>query len=152
MKSSKRIYIAFAIIGSLLIITTLTGGLLIGPFHHILPESWQEKLGYEITSGTEITIRLVVDYNGELALYNSSIFFNASQTATAFSILEMANMSVQAKSAANGIYVEAINGVEENTTHYWWYFIDGESGGVASDRFDLRSGDITEVAWVYRKN
>jgi hypothetical protein len=152
VQSTRRIYILITVVGTFVVATTLAGGLIFGPFHNILPDSWEEKLGYQTSTGSEITVQLVIDYNGEKELFNESIFFSENQTATAFSILEIANISVKTNTQPNGIYVEAIGGIEENSTHYWWYYIDGESGGVASNRYDLRVNNAATVTWIFKKS
>jgi hypothetical protein len=150
VKAIEKKYLIISIAGFIIILLTLTGGLIFGPFNHILPESLRKKLGYTLESGTEITVRLIIDYNGELENFNETIFFLENQTATAYSILEVANITVIITANQDDIFVEAINGIEQNVTHYWWYLIDGIDGGIASNRFDLRSNNVEVVTWVFR--
>ncbi len=101
-------------------------------------------------SGTEITVRLVIDYNDELETFNETIFFMENQTATAYSILELTNLTIKFTTYQDDIFVEGINGIEQNTTHYWWYLVDGIDGGIASNRFDLRLNNVKVVTWTFR--
>lgn len=149
-KTIEKKYLILSITGFIIILLTLTGGLIFGPLNHILPESIRKKLGYTIETGTEITVRLIIDYNGERENYNETIFFMENQTATAYSILETANLTVISTAYQDDIFVEAINGIEQNATHYWWYLIDGIDGGIASNRFDLRSNNVEVVTWIFR--
>ncbi len=36
-----------------------------------------------------------------------------------------------------GIFVTSIEGTEQNSTHYWIYFVDGVPGNVSADNFVL---------------
>ena len=152
-KFIEKNYRVLAIIGFILIVFVITGGLIFGPFNEILPDSLRDRLGYPTTSSSldeEIQVRLIVDFNGLRENINQTILIEANQTASAYSILLLANLSVIARTFPNGLFIEAIEGFEQTTEYYWKYYVDGEAGGIASDRFDLRENNIQEVSWIYK--
>lgn len=141
-----------AIIGGIIIVLIITSGLLFGPFNGILPDSLREKLGYSVNNDidNEITVQLFIDFNGELQNINVTITIPANHTATAYSILLQANLTVEYENYPNGKYITSIGGVAEDITHFWQYLVDDVSGNVAADRYDLRAYDSTTVNWIFR--
>jgi len=149
----QKNYRILAIIGFVLIVFIVTGGLIFGPFNNILPDSLRDRLGYPTTSislDEDIQVRLIVEFNGLRANINQTIIIEANTTASAYSILLLANLTVKVKTFPNGLFIEAIAGIEETSENYWKYYIDGEAGGIASDRIDLREYNIQEVCWIYK--
>ena len=142
-----------AIIGFIFIVATITIGLIFGPFNGILPENLRKWLGYPIPTDNneEIAVQLLVNFNGFHSDINETIIFKINQTATVYSILLAANLTVDVKEFPNGLFIEAIEGVYQNTNYHWWYFVNSSSGGVAADRYDLRDNDVKIVNWVYKK-
>ncbi|NHJ87172.1 MAG: hypothetical protein FK734_17040 [Asgard group archaeon] len=143
-----------AIVGFIVILGVISCGLIFGPFNEILPDSLREKLGYTLNNAdndTDITVRLIVDFNGYHENINETIFFDANQTATAYSILTTANLTVDIRNFINGIFVEGIEGIKKDANHYWWYLYDGENGEIASNRFDLRANNVQEIIWIYKE-
>jgi len=141
-----------AIIGGIVIVLVITSGLLFGPFNEVLPDSLREKLGYSVNSDidNEITVQLFIDFDGEQQNINVTITIPANHSATAYSILLQANLTVEYESYPNGKYITSIGGVAEDMTHYWRYLVDNESGNVAADRYDLRSFESKIVSWIFR--
>lgn len=93
-------------------------------------------------------IELIIDYgNGN----SSSHSLNTSGEETAFSILE--KIAKEEKIALNtqqydfGIFVKAIGEKESSAEMAWIYFVNGESGQVAADQYQLKAGD--KVEWKY---
>ena len=140
------------IIGGIIIIGVITIGLLFGPFNNILPDSFREKLGYSIDSGDEkITVQLYIDFNGARDEINISISFQENQTATVYSILIKANLTVEFENYPNGKYIKSIEGIAEDSNHYWKYLVDDEAGTVAADRYNLRTEGTMRVSWLYNE-
>ena len=141
----------FAIVGSILIIAIIFSGLLFGPLNMILPDSFREKLGYSTdTADVDITIQLIVNFNGYHTDVNQSIIILANETATVYSVLLLANLTIDIDNYSYGIYVKGIEGIIQDTSHYWWYLVDGKAGSVAANKFDLRQNNASVVNWIYR--
>jgi len=149
-KNNQKKYLPAVIIGSIIILLTLTGGLIFGPFNGILPESLREKLGYSNNLEGEITVQLFVNFNGFHENLNKSIFFESNENATAFTILEKANLTLQVNTYQNGVFIEGIEGVAQNSEYGWWYQADGVDGGIASNKFDLRVNNVQTLIWLYK--
>ncbi|MBD3189402.1 MAG: DUF4430 domain-containing protein [Candidatus Heimdallarchaeota archaeon] len=147
----KKHYKTLTIIGSVFILAVVVSGLIFGPFNEILPESLRKRLGYSSDPSEEsLEVNLFINFNGYGENVNRSLSFLANQTATAYSILLQANLSVESKSFAQGIFIEAIEGVYQDNDHFWWYLVDGEDGTVASNRCNLREKNAKKVTWIYK--
>jgi hypothetical protein len=48
-----------------------------------------------------------------------------------------------------GILVESIGGIANTKEKAWIYFVNGKAGEVASDKYNLKEGDVVE--WKYIK-
>ncbi|NHJ33168.1 MAG: DUF4430 domain-containing protein [Asgard group archaeon] len=148
----EKNYRRLSIIGFIVIIFVITGGLIFGPFNEILPDSLREKLGYSTSSTSldeDVQVRLIVDFNGFQENYNQTIIIIANQTASAYSILLLANFSVEVTTYPNGVFIESIAGVGNSAENYWKYYVDGDAGSIASDKYDLRENSTKEVSWIY---
>ena len=152
MKSIEKKYKIFTIIGLVFIILVLAGGLIFGPFNSILPEGLRQKLGYGSDQEGEIEVRLIVDFSGFKEDINITILFEDNEIATAYSILLEANLSVRIKEYQNGFFVEGIEDIIYTSEYFWWYLADGQSGGVASNRFDLRINNVLIIEWQYKNS
>lgn len=141
-----------AIFGSMIVISIVVSGLIFGPFNSILPDSLREKLGYSnpITD-REFTVQLIVNFGGKEGNINQTILFTTNETATAYTILLKANLTLDIEEYPNGIYVNGIEGIAENATHYWQYLVDGIAGSIAANRYDLVSNNAKEVSWLFKR-
>jgi len=149
----EKNYRLLSIIGFILIVFVITGGLIFGPFNEILPDSLRERLGYSTTStdlDEEMQVRLIVDFNGSRENINQTILLEANHTASAYTILLLANLSVKVMTFPNGIFVEAIAGIEQTANNYWKYYVGSSAGNIASDKFDLRENNAQEISWIYK--
>ena len=149
----EKNYRLLSIIGFILIVFVITGGLIFGPFNEILPDSLREKLGYSTTSSNwdeDMEVRLIVDFSGFRENINQTILIEANHTASAYTIMLLANLSVKVMTFPNGIFVEAIAGIEYSVDNYWKYYVDGSAGSIASDKFDLRENNAQEISWIYK--
>ena len=66
---------------------------------------------------------------------------------TAFQVLNETH-SVEYKEYSIGYFITSIDGVEQNTTHSWLYFINGDPSSVSSDRYYLSDGDILDFKFL----
>ena len=133
------------------IISVIVSGLLFGPFNAILPDSLRERLGYDVDSSKEeITVQLYVDFGAIREHINITITFQANQTATAYTILLKANLSVAYEEFPNGKYITSIEGIAENSMYHWIYYVDSIVGIEAADKCDLRTASNQLVNWAYR--
>ena len=149
----EKNYRLLSIIGFILIVFIITGGLIFGPFNEILPDSLREKLGYSTTSTNldeEMEVRLIVDFNGFRENINQTILLVVNQTASAYTILLLANITVEVRNFSSGIFVEAIAGIEQSIDNYWKYYVDGSAGSIASDKFNIRENNAQEISWIYK--
>ncbi len=149
----EKNYRLLSIIGFILIVFIITGGLIFGPFNEILPDSLREKLGYSTTStdlDEEMQVRLFVDFNGFRENINQTVLLEVNQTASAYTILLLANITVKVKTFPNGIFVEVIAGIEQNADNYWKYYVDDSAGSIASNKFDLRENNAQKISWIYK--
>jgi hypothetical protein len=74
-----------------------------------------------------------------------------NQTTTAFDLLknltEKNNINLQTKQYDFGTFVQAVGDKESTAKKAWIYFINGQSGQVAADKYVVKEGDIIE--WKY---
>ncbi|MHA1122033.1 MAG: DUF4430 domain-containing protein [Candidatus Heimdallarchaeota archaeon] len=149
----EKNYRLLSIIGFILIVFVITGGLIFGPFNEILPDSLREKLGYSTTSSNwdeDMEVRLIIDFSGFRENINQTILIEANHTASAYTILLLANITVKARIFPNGIFVEAIAGIEQSADNYWKYYVDDSVGSIASNKFDLRENNVQKISWIYK--
>lgn len=70
---------------------------------------------------------------------------------TAYSLLDKLaterGWTLQAQKYDFGVFVQSIDGSESTADMAWIYFVNGESGNVAADQYQLDRGDIVE--WKY---
>lgn len=56
---------------------------------------------------------------------------------------------VESQSTSAGIFVTAIDGVKNEESSFWIYYVNGETGTVASDQYKTKNGD--NVEWRYEQ-
>jgi hypothetical protein len=151
----KQNHKILGIIGSLCLAGIIIAGLIFGPLNIVLPRDLRERLGYLAPTSEPypISVDLFVDFNGAKEVINLTVHFKANQTATAYSILLQANLSVSVNEEYSfGVYITGIEGIKQDAVHYWWYLIDGENGLVAADKCNLRTLQAKAVSWIYKTN
>lgn len=89
-----------------------------------------------------------------VAIENGEIKTEATISAkTAFEALEIItekqHVTPKIKQYDFGVFVESIGGVENTKDKSWIYFVNGKSGEVAADKYQLKEGD--RVEWKYIK-
>lgn len=95
------------------------------------------------------TIDLSIDYgDGNKITYNTQ-----ATEGTVYNLLKMIaidnNIELDTESYDFGVFVKSIDEFESTAEKSWIYFVNGESGTVAADRYILESGDVVE--WRYIK-
>jgi len=73
--------------------------------------------------------------------------YTVNNGTTAFQVLNETH-SVEYKEYSIGYFITSIDGVEQNTTHSWLYFINGDPSSVSSDRYYLSDGDILDFKFL----
>lgn len=104
-----------------------------------------------IPTPTKVSATLVLEFSEEdIATYSG---IQLEKPATVFGILEKAaqdnKIELVTKQYDFGIFVESIGGVENSKERSWIYFVNGKSGEVASDKYEISEGDLIE--WRYIK-
>jgi hypothetical protein len=83
----------------------------------------------------------VVDYSKE----------ESNNQETAFSILKEAadanSLNLDTQQYDFGVFVKSINGKVSSADKSWIYFVNGKSGQVAADKYELKPAD--KVEWRY---
>ncbi len=95
-----------------------------------------------------IKVILKIDFAGLRPQVSQTIVSNTS--ISALSILELGGHNVSVKWYGELAYVQAIDGVWENTAikgYYWIYYVNGQWGNKASNLFYLDSNMTVE--WKY---
>lgn len=57
------------------------------------------------------------------------------------------NIQLQTKQYDFGVFVEGIGEIKNTPEKAWIYYVNGKSGEVASDKYELKQGDSVE--WKY---
>jgi biopolymer transport protein ExbD len=94
------------------------------------------------------SVRLQIDYgNGEINTYE----YNFTDNKSAFDILKdtavKENIPLETQQYDFGVFIKSIGEKESTTDKAWIYFINGKSGQVAADKYELKSTDSVE--WKY---
>jgi len=63
------------------------------------------------------------------------------------SIAKQKNLELKTKQYDFGVFVEAVGALSNTKEKSWIYFINGKSGSVASDKYEVKQNDIVE--WKY---
>jgi hypothetical protein len=84
---------------------------------------------------------------------NEVTYTAAALGGNAFELLEAAanenDIELVTESYDFGVFVKSIDGLESSEAMAWIYFVNGESGSVATDQYQLKAGDLIE--WKYIK-
>jgi len=93
-------------------------------------------------------VEVVIDFGAERIMTFPT---NYSKDDTAYSVIEKATkenkLAFQIQEYDFGKLVLAIDGYSNSSEAFWIYFVNGESGQVAADHYDLKPGD--KVEWKY---
>lgn len=63
------------------------------------------------------------------------------------SIAKQNNLELKTKQYDFGVFVESVGALANTKEKSWIYFINGKSGDVASDKYEVKQNDIVE--WKY---
>lgn len=92
--------------------------------------------------------QIVLDFGNGETLSRSQAFQRGE---TAYSILasltDENDISMKVQQYDFGIFISSINGYESSPNKAWIYFVNGDSGSVAADKYFLEPGDLIE--WRY---
>ncbi len=94
------------------------------------------------TTGT-----LVLNDGQTIATYSGIAAKNAFELLTI--VGEKNNIPVVTKQYDFGVFVEEVRGKKSGADMSWIYFVNGKSGTVAADKYELKNGDVVE--WKYTK-
>jgi len=107
--------------------------------YYLLPKEKIESKGYlqhnlTVSFGNRVESRIV-------ALPNGSTVFDLLNKSYSMKYKEYGNM---------GKMILAIDGVEQNSTHSWIYYVNGKFADRASDKYPLIQD--SKVEWYFMKN
>ncbi len=96
----------------------------------------------DVAGTVSIVVKNEVD---NVVVINENVDFSTGETV--FDVLDkVADVEHQFYSGI-GIFVTSINGVEQTGTTWWLYYVNGQLGGIAADRYGLMDGD--NILWKY---
>jgi hypothetical protein len=105
----------------------------------------------QVKSPETVKVQLILDFGDDIVeSYNVK-----SSNATVYSILIQAsvenNFSLGSKyyKQYQSHYVHSIKSVEEMSTKFWQYYINGQYGSVGADLQTVKDGDLIE--WKYQE-
>jgi hypothetical protein len=90
---------------------------------------------------------LVLDDGKTIATYSGIFAKNAFEILT--TIGNQNNIPIVTKQYDFGVFVQKIANMENTKDMAWIYFVNGKSGEVAADQYELKNGDVVE--WKYTK-
>lgn len=110
----------------------------------------QELLVQNENADSEKTVNLFVDFgNGEVQTLEKTV--NNEEKLTVFGILEKfaeeEGVELESQQYDFGVFVKSIAGYEGSAETAWIFFVNGESGQVSADQYELKNGDVVE--WKY---
>lgn len=100
----------------------------------------------------QLTVDFGIDESG-ISQYAPTEKFELQYTddLNAFSVLELAGLDVDVKEYDFGNFISSIEGVDSGTDdRYWVYYVNGELGKSAADKYLLNQGD--KVEWKFEKS
>ncbi|KKR02219.1 MAG: hypothetical protein UU25_C0013G0005 [Microgenomates group bacterium GW2011_GWB1_40_9] len=83
-------------------------------------------------------------------VFNSISYSDIQASSPYEALLQVAkknNSELQTKQYDFGIFVEGVGDQKMTKDKAWIYYVNGKSGEVASDKYELKQGDIVE--WKY---
>jgi len=111
----------------------------------VLETDYQVVLG-ELADFTAL-VDIMIDYgNGTI------VWYNETRIQTGADLMESTGLAcdIEYQTSDFGSYITKINGVEQDSAHFWlWnYYEEGwQMGPVGADQYSLHDGDI--VGWTY---
>lgn len=91
-------------------------------------------------------VQLEIKLPGQVKTYQ----LRANQGATAFKLLND-SYEVNYKQYEQGYFVTAINGVKQNQTHSWLYFVNEQPPSQAINEYKLSEGDKVSFRYLSQK-
>lgn len=131
-------------IASIVILCLAITATLTAIYYYYQYSSLMEKL-----EKSKAIINLGIDYGN-----GTRVWFNGTRGLTLYDAMREAGWSIDAESyGAMGLYVKAINGVEQSAeqSRYWswwmWTNLGWAAGGSACDKYILSNGET--IIWYY---
>ncbi len=110
----------------------------------------------ETPTGTALTdnsskssqIRVSIDFgDGRTFSQNYEISDSQNPYSSLVKLAAEKNLEMGIKEYDFGVFVESIDGVKGSSEKAWIYFVNGKSGTIAADQYQLSAGDLVE--WKY---
>ena len=73
--------------------------------------------------------------------------YTVNNGTTAFQILNETH-SIEYKKYSIGYFIISIDGIEQNATHSWLYFVNDNPSSVSSDKYYLSDGDVLDFKFL----
>jgi hypothetical protein len=148
MTKIKTFLIAFLLV---LVVLVLSWYSLFGKNRLIPPQATDLSETQEVETPTiqkKVFLTVVFTPNNEL---NYEKDLNNTSSITAFGLLKEAldvkQIAYESKAYDFGVFVNSINNQISGSDKAWIYFVNGQSGQVAADKYILKPGDVIE--WKY---
>lgn len=90
---------------------------------------------------------LVLDDGKTIATYSGILAKNAFEILT--TVGNQNNIPIVTKQYDFGVFVQKVGDKENSKDMAWIYSVNGKSGEVAADQYELKNGDVVE--WKYTK-
>jgi hypothetical protein len=90
---------------------------------------------------------LVLDDGKTIATYSGIFAKNAFEILTI--VGNQNNIPIVTKQYDFGVFVQKVGDMENTKDKAWIYSVNGKSGEVAADQYELKNGDVVE--WKYTK-
>ena len=76
------------------------------------------------------------------------ISYQGIEGKTAFGLLQEKH-KIEFQESDLGVFVTKIDDIENTSDTFWMYYINGQLGGVAADKYVTKAGD--RIQWKYEK-
>jgi hypothetical protein len=94
-----------------------------------------------------LTLNVIFDDKKEIKYVKENLDERVSVYDLLAEGLKKNNLEIEVKNYDFGVFVKSINGYESTAKKSWIYFINGKSGDIAADKYELKGGDLVE--WKY---
>ncbi|MFH1237117.1 MAG: DUF4430 domain-containing protein [Candidatus Aenigmatarchaeota archaeon] len=99
--------------------------------------------GSASSTGGNQQVKVIIDDGVKVSTYDVALI----QMETAFDALKHV-ASVDYNMYSTGIFITGINGIKQNTGHYWMFFVNDEMPDVGSDFYYPVSGDVIKFKYM----
>lgn len=96
--------------------------------------------------GDTLNVSMTINYGNGTSITTNPLYL--SFNATVLDALKaVATVNATYYADLQSFFVNAINGVWNNSTNYWLYKVNGQMASVGADQYILNNGD--QVEWIY---